>query len=161
MNAKELAKLLEVVVRKVVREELKPILTEVKKSRKPLLSEKPNKNKPLSEIIDNVPLKKKPNMNFSKNSTLNDILLETYDSGEWKNLNGKTFTSNQAQGFDRAAMASMLGYGDEHSRLNSMTPTIDPEGNPMNVNLEGTAIGDALTKDYSQLMKAINSKKGK
>ena len=83
------------------------------------------------------------------------------ERNEWKNLNGKTFTSNQAQGFDRATMASMLGYGDEHSRLNSMTPTIDPEGNPMNVNLEGTAIGDALTKDYSQLMKAMNAKKGK
>jgi hypothetical protein len=31
----------------------------------------------------------------------------------------------------------------------------------MNVNIEGTAVGDALTKDYSALMKTINAKKGK
>ena len=40
-------------------------------------------------------------------------------------------------------------------------PTLDPEGRPMNVNIEGTPVGDALTKDYSALMKTINAKKGK
>lgn len=39
MKAKELAQLLELVVRKVVREELKPILSEVKKSQKPIIRE--------------------------------------------------------------------------------------------------------------------------
>ena len=30
----------------------------------------------------------------------------------------------------------------------------------MNVNLEGTGVGKALTRDYSALMKKLNNKKG-
>ena len=39
MKAKDLAQLLEVIVRKVVREELKPMLKEMKKSQKPIIKE--------------------------------------------------------------------------------------------------------------------------
>ena len=39
MKAKQLADLLEVIVRKVVREELKPILKEIKQSSKPVIKE--------------------------------------------------------------------------------------------------------------------------
>ena len=40
MKAKELAQLLELVVRKVVKEELKPILKEIKQSSKPIIKER-------------------------------------------------------------------------------------------------------------------------
>lgn len=169
MKAKELAQLLEIIVRKVVREELKPILAEVKKSPKPLVKERIIEKKikefdPLdvSDVLETERLKKQlPTMKFSENSMLNSMLNETYESGEWKTLDSRTFTSNQAQGFNRAAMAEMLGYGSGTPTVQNMTPTIDPEGNPMNVNIEGTAVADALTKDYSALMKTINAKKGK
>ena len=39
MKAKDLAQLLEIIVRKVVREELKPMLKEIKNNRKPIITE--------------------------------------------------------------------------------------------------------------------------
>lgn len=168
MKAKELAQLLEVIVRKVVREEMKPILAEVKRASKPTITEK---RKPRREVAKD-PLdinvsellkserKQKPKQKFSNNPMLNSLLSETADSGEWRDV-GDTFTSNQAQGFNRAAMAEMLGYGDGTPTTNNMVPNVDPEGRPMNVDIEGTAVGEALTRDYSALMKTINAKKGK
>lgn len=169
MKAKQLADLLEIVVRKVVREELKPILKEIKQSSKPVIKERVVEKQikefdPLdvSDVLETERLKKQtPKMEFSKNPMLNDMLNETAQSGEWRNLDGRTFTSGQAQGFSREMMAEKLGYGNGKPTAQNMTPTVDPDGNPMNVNIEGTAVADALTKDYSALMKTINAKKGK
>ena len=169
MKAKQLADLLEVIVRKVVREELKPILKEIKQSSKPVIKEnkvkeitKPFDPLDVSDVLETERLKKQnPTMEFSKNPMLNEMLNETAESGEWKNLDGRTFTSGQSQGFNRQVMAEKLGYGSGKPTAQNMTPTIDQDGNPMNVNIEGTAVGDALTKDYSKLMKTINAKKGK
>lgn len=164
MKAKDLAQLLEVIVRKVVREELKPILSEVKKSSKPMIKETKKKKRVIKKdplnvdhIFEQAP---KKTQTFSKNSMLNDMLNETANSGEWRDMDSM-FTSGQAQGFNRAQMAEALGYGDGVATTQNMMPTTDPDGRPMNVNIEGTAVGDALTRDYSGLMKAINAKKGK
>ena len=164
MKAKELAQLLEVIVRKVVREELKPILKEVKQSSKPIIRERAVDNSKVTkdplDISGLLETKKPKVQKFSENPLLNDMLNETAQSGEWRNMDS-TFTSQQAQGFNRAQMAEMLGYGDGVATTTNMTPTVDPDGNPMNVNIEGTAVGNALTRDYSSLMKTINAKKGK
>ena len=105
MKAKDLAQLLEVIVRKVVREELKPILSEVKKSQKPIIKEiksKKVKVDPLdiniSEIIAEDRKVSKPK-SFIKNPMLNEMLNETHQSGEWRNMDGNPYTSNQAQSF--------------------------------------------------------------
>ena len=168
MKARQLAELLEVIVRKVVKEELKPILNEIKKSSKPIIREIKSTSvtkqfDPLdvSEVLETERLRKQsPKMKFSENSMLNDMLNETAESGEWRTMDS-TYGSNQAQGFNRSAMAEMMGYGSGVPTAQNMMPTTDPDGRPLNVNIEGTAVGDALTKDYSQLMKAINAKKGK
>jgi len=168
MKAKQLADLLEVIVRKVVREELKPILKEIKQSSKPVIKEnkvkeitKPFDPLDVSDVLETERLKKQnPTMEFSKNPMLNEMLNETADSGEWRTMDS-TFGANQAQGFSRQTMAEQLGYGNGVPTAQSMMPTVDPDGNPLNVNIEGTAVGDALTKDYSKLMKTINAKKGK
>jgi hypothetical protein len=164
MKAKELAQLLEVIIRKVVREELKPILKEVKQSSKPVIRERVVDNSKITkdplDISGLLETKKPKTQKFSENPLLNDMLNETAESGEWRNMDS-TFTSQQAQGFNRTQMAEMLGYGDGVATTTNMTPTLDPDGKPMNVNIEGTAVGDALTRDYSSLMKTINAKKGK
>lgn len=157
MKAKELAQLLELVVRKVVREELKPILSEVKKSKKPIIREVKSKKVRvekdpldinLSEILAEAPHVETEQKTFVKNPMLNEMLNEVADSGEWRNLNdSNSFTSNQAQGF-------MQG--------NSTVPTTDIDGKPIDTNNpEVAAAVGAMTKDYSQLMKAIDKKKGR
>jgi hypothetical protein len=165
MKAKDLATLLELIVRKVVKEELKPILKEVRNSSKPIIKEvhKPKRRDPLdiSHVLEesraNTP-KAKPTQEFTKNPTLNSILNETANDGEWRNMDGQ-FGANQAQGFNRAGMADALGYGDGQS---NMIPTTDIDGRPVDTNNEQVAaVGAALTKDYSALMKTINAKKGK
>ena len=161
MKAKELAQLLELVVRKVVKEELKPILKEIKQSSKPIIKEravtKPTavKKDPL-DISGLLETKKSKVQKFSENPLLNDMLNETMNDGEWRNMDAQ-FGSNQAQGFDRAHMASALGYGEQ-----SVIPTTDADGKPVDMDvLKTSGVADALTRDYSGLMKAINSKKGK
>ena len=165
MKAKELATLLELIVRKVVRDELKPLLKEVRKSSKPIIKEvrKTKQRDPLdiSHVLEesraSTP-KAKTNKEFTKNPTLNSILNETANDGEWRNMDSQ-FGANQAQGFNRAGMSEALGYGDTQQ---SMMPTTDIDGRPVDTNNEHVAaVGAALTKDYSALMKTINAKKGK
>lgn len=154
MKAKELAQLLELVVRKVVREELKPILSEVKKSQKPIIREVKSKKVRvekdpldinLSEILSESPVRETEKKTFMKNPMLNDMLNEVADSGEWRNMDGNSYTSNQAQSF-----------------MQGSVPTTDIDGRPIDTNNEkvAAAVG-AMTKDYSQLMKAIDKKKGR
>tara|TARA_B100000900_G_C20512294_1_gene688560 strand:+ start:665 stop:1183 length:519 start_codon:yes stop_codon:yes gene_type:complete len=171
MDTRQTVKLIEAIVRKVVREELRPIIKEVKQT-------KPKKTKRVKKVKDVDPFdvshiftnngtineqtsKPKPKKNFSKDKVLNGLLTETYESDEWRNMNGNSmYTSQNAQGFGRANMAEMIGYGSSQPTVNNMAPTVDPDGRPMDVNLEGTGVGKALTRDYSALMKKLNSKKG-
>ena len=128
----------------MVREELKPILNEVRQS-KPTLEkvqrvDEVEKFDPfdVSHIVENKQKHKpKPKKTFSKDKVLNGLLTETYESDEWRNINGnQPFMAQQAQGFGARV------------------------GRSVDVNLEGTGVGKALTRDYSSLMKKINSKKG-
>ena len=173
MKAKELAQLLELIVRKVVREEIRPLLNEVRKSSNPVIKEtrppagkqlrKPKEIDPLdvSHIFAAVPsaVVKKKQTEYTKNSMLNSILNETAESGEWKTMEGQ-FDQNQAQGFNyRDGMAESIGYGNAPM---NMMPTTDIDGRPVDTNNEQVAaVGTALTKDYSALMKVINAKKGR
>lgn len=153
MKAKDLAQLLEVIVRKVVREELKPILSEVKKSQKPIIKETKSKSKRVNDPLD-IDMKtilaieenkkvSKPKK-FTNDRVLNQLLNETHQSGEWRTMDGKPFTSNQAQNF--------MGGGT----------TEDIDGRPVDTsNPEVANVMGAITKDYSQLMKAIDKKKGR
>ena len=153
MKAKELAQLLELVVRKVVKEELKPILKEIKQSSKPIIKEravtKPTavKKDPL-DISGLLETKKSKVQMFSENPLLNDMLNETMNDGEWRNMDAQ-FGSNQAQGF--------VG-----GNSNTIAPTVDIDGRPVDTNNEEVAnVMGAMTKDYSALMKAIDNKKGR
>jgi len=161
MKARQLSKLVEAIVRKVIREELKPIIMELNESKrtktKKTITKKPKKKVDpfdVSNVLNEhrVKSKSKPAPKFAKDSMINQLLTETYNTDEWRDMNGSnSFTSQNAQAF---------GYGSQDATPINMTPSVDPEGRPVNVDLEGTAVGAALTRDYSALMKKINSKKG-
>ena len=168
MKARELSKLLEVIVRKVIREELKPIIMELNeskktKTKKPIVRKTKKKADPfdVSNVLNEHRVKSKPKVKFAKDSMINQLLTETYDNDEWRDMNGSNmFTSQNAQAFGGGNMGEVVGNGSKVATVNNMTPSVDPEGRPMNVNLEGTGVGKALTRDYSALMKKLNNKKG-
>ena len=157
MKAKDLAQLLEVIVRKVVREELKPIITEIKRASKPLIKETKSKSKTVKDPLDidsseifkeeKVSTPSKPKT-FVKNPMLNEMLNQTMNDGEWRTMDSQ-FGSNQAQ-----------RWVDNGST--SAAPTQDIDGRPVDTsNPEVANVMGAITKDYSQLMKAIDKKKGR
>jgi hypothetical protein len=101
--------------------------------------------------------KQKPKQNklFGGNSALSSVLNETYQSGEWRDINGgHSFTSDMAQGFS--------SMNNTMNTANSVVQDVD--GNAISMDRlsqtpHGEAVVNALTKDYSQLMQAINNKK--
>ncbi len=119
-----------------LRDELKPTITEHKER----MVEVPNnpmpesaKNSLREKIMGTQPIKKP--VNFTSNSALNDLLNETA-AGDTNTESGNA-PVNMAQPFASAA--------------------------PMPIETTGMpeSVANAVTRDYSGLMKAINKKKGK
>ena len=134
---------LRLMVREIVREEVALTMKEV-----------------IKEIIGGKPQsqpKPKPKKKYySKNKVLNDVLNETAmgDGGEdWKTMGGTTYTSNR--------MNEIMGnsYGDMmngNQKPNADTMVRSMGGNPDAV---GDTLKNALTRDYSELVKAMDKKK--
>ena len=152
MEAKSFIKLLRKVIREevqhVVRKEFRALLTEQKINHKQVIDH----GLKLSEISNNP----KPKRKFSKNTMLNGILNETAASPpsqemtDWGTMN---FKSEMAESYGTQAQSNTQMMPLAASGIN---------GEPVNMNNESTAaVVNAMTKDYSALMKAIDKKKGK
>jgi len=144
------AKTFENLIRKVIREEIDYALRrEIKSLKEDLRDElKPNiiehtermvevpQQSSLKEkIMGKSPIKQRPKQNFVGNSTLNDLLNETA-AGD-TNTQSAMAPVSLSQPFSSGAPLPM-----------------DTTGMP-------TEVANAVTRDYSSLMKAINKKKGK
>ena len=145
MTKKNLVK----VIRKLVREEVK------KEVGKILISE--NKIKAIPRKKSNIKPKKKVTY-IKENKSLNDILNETVgltqgQQEEYPDMGGKQYTTDN--------MADLLGYGDiaspELKRDKVAAQTLAEKG--VTPDQVGDGVVNALTRDYSDLMKVIN--KGK
>lgn len=159
MNSKDFIQALRKVIREevqtAVRTEINNILneqtTKPAATKKPLYTETYKPKKPAA-------VKKQ----FTANPTLNELLNETAG-----------FTNEGP----RAYMEESVNYNDfsewptmPTNRISkapaSMIPTVDAEGRRVDTSKlaqteAGQAVVQALTKDYSALMKAIDKKKGK
>ena len=152
MNKKELIKIIELVVRKEVKKQMTEIFINDKEEIK--LSETISKPKP-KKVVN------KPKKQYSKNPVLNEVLNNTKPLGssqtdEYPSLGGGVLGSDN--------MAEVLGYGDlgrgqnkERAREMAAVDTIKKAGVSVDAVPEG--VQNALTRDYSGLMKAINKKK--
>jgi hypothetical protein len=151
------AKTFENLIRKVVREEIdyalrreiKSLKEDLRSELKPTITEHTERlvevpNNQMSEIAKNSlrekimgtqPIKQRPKQNFVGNSTLNDLLNETA-AGD-TNTQSAMAPANLSQPFATGAPMPM-----------------DTAGMP-------TEVANAVTRDYSSLMKAIDKKKGK
>tara|TARA_R110002012_G_scaffold158130_2_gene319515 strand:- start:406 stop:855 length:450 start_codon:yes stop_codon:yes gene_type:complete len=147
------AKTFENLIRKVVREEIDYALRREIKSLKEDLRDEvnpriidetlnsqipiPKKNSLKETIMGNTPRKKSVKKQFVSNGTLNDLLNET------------------------AMGDTQLETGVGHSPVSLTEPFAS--GAPMSVETAGMpdSVANAMTRDYSDLMKAIDKKKNK
>jgi hypothetical protein len=142
------AKTFENLIRRVVREEIdyalrreiKSLKEDLRDELKPTITEHKEKivevpedvkNSLKEKIMGTQPLKKRPKQNYTSNNALNDLLNET-------------------------------AAGDTNTQ-SAMAPVSDPfsTGAPMETTGMPTEVANAVTRDYSGLMKAIAKKKGR
>ena len=151
MTTKNLIK----VIRKLIREEVKKEVGKILISERKTISERQIKQ----PIRKKSKIKPKKKVTYTKdNVSLNDILNETVGltkgpQEEYPDMGGKTYTTQN--------MADAMGYGDmaspelQRDKLAAQT-LAEKNVTPDQV---GDGVVNALTRDYSDLMKVIN--KGK
>ena len=153
MKKSDLIKIIELVVRKEVKKQMTEIF--INEEKEISLSETISKPKP-KKVVN------KPKKQYSKDKTLNEVLNNTKPLGapsefdEYPTLGGGVLGSDN--------MAEVLGYGDlgrgqnkEKAREMAAVDTIKKQG--VSVDSVPEDVQNALTRDYSGLMKAINKKK--
>ena len=146
------AKTFENLIRKVVREEIdyslrreiKSLKEDLRDELKPTIIEhterivevpKPTKNTLKEKIMGNAPIKQRPTQNYTSNSALNDLLNETAMGDT--NVESGNAPVNLSQPFATGAPL------------------------PMDTTDIPDSVANAMTRDYSGLMKAIDKKKGR
>ncbi len=146
MNKKQFMKVIREVVRKEVQKEVKKIFIKEQSSPK------------MMDVVSDISNPKRE-VQYTKNKSLNDVLNETVGlsksekkSSEYPTLGGGAF--------DTSRMSEMMGYGksDDMKRDMVAVDTIKKAGK--SVEQVPDHVTNALTRDYSSLMKAMNKKKG-
>ena len=152
MDKNKLRNIIELVVRKEVKKQLSEIF--INEEKEISLSETISKPKP-KKVIN------KPKKQYTKNKALNEVLNNTKPLGsqeqeDYPTLGGGVLGSDN--------MAEVLGYGDlgmgsnkERAREVGAVETIKKQG--VNVDAVPEDVVNALTRDYSGLMKAMDNKK--
>lgn len=170
-------------LRKIIREEVEQavrqefvnfvsLMGETKTTKKKVVKSKPKKKvvsetsikKLVNDIVPNDTPKTKKH--FTSNSVLNNILNET-EGGvpqdgtipqppQQPKEGHEEYPTMGGGVMDKSKMASLLGYGDTNP-AQGMTGT---NGQPINPEQVPEDVVNAMTRDYGDLMKAIDKKKG-
>ena len=93
---------------------------------------------------------------YSKNKVLNDVLNETASnstSEEWKTMGWSKYTSDRINEVVGASYADMM---DSNQKPNADMMVKSMGGNP---DVVSDTLKNALTRDYSELVKAMDKKK--
>ena len=132
------------LIKEVVKQEVKKQITDILINETNIPKVKP--------VVKKRKVEKK---NYTDNPTLNKILNETANQQEdYPTMGGGTFDSNR--------MTELLGYGsgmgnDEVKREVAAASTLQSAG--LNPETAPEHLKNALTRDYSDLIKAIDKKK--
>ena len=147
MNKKQFMKIITEVVRKEVKKEVQKIFIKEETSNR------------LSDIVPEVSEPKETD-HYTKNKSLNDVLNETVglsksdrQQGEYPTLGGGAFDSSR--------MSELMGYGKPEEAKRDMVAVDSLQKAGVRVDQVPEHLTNALTRDYSSLMKAIDKKKGK
>jgi hypothetical protein len=148
MTKKQLVKIIQEVVRREIKKEINEIFIREQKTSEPKLA----------DVISQVS-EPKEKVNYTNNKSLNDVLNETVglskqssEFEEYPTLGGGTF--------DKSKMQELMGYGksDEGKREMGAVDTLKKAGKSVKDVPEH--VTNALTRDYGDLMKALDKKKG-
>ena len=167
MDSKTLIKALKTAVREVIKEELTEILREGLQTTITEMKKPAKSSNMTGQRTQQQPPKRKPAVQFSENkwaSVLNEtdplveqapMAMNSFSDLMNEGVDELSFNSTDAQGFGqmRQNMKSAMGLAPSAAAIME-----DPEtGKTYEVAPE---VQQALTRDYSSLMKAINKKKG-
>ena len=146
MTKKQLVKIIQEVVRREIKKEINEIFIREQKTSEPQLA----------DVIQQKVSEPKEQVKYTNNKSLNDVLNETVglskkQDSEYPTMGGGTF--------DTSRMTELLGYGqtDEVKRDMVAVDTIKKAGR--SVDQVPDHVTNALTRDYSGLMKALDDKK--
>ena len=146
MTKKQLVKIIQEVVRREIKKEINEIF---------INEQKTSNQQQLTDVIPQVS-EHKEDIKYTNNKSLNDVLNETVglsrkQSSEYPTMGGGTFDSSR--------MTELLGYSqpEEVQRDMVAVDTIKKAGK--SVDQVPEHVTNALTKDYSALMKAVDKKK--
>lgn len=158
MDTNKLIKAIQIIVKEEVKKEMvkrekairESILKEVKKSQPKRTNRDPLD---VDEIFEERRQPSKKQM--FKSNGFADLLNETANDGEWRSINGQggVFQASQAQGWGGGINTQQSTFQSTEGRTISADQLQQTEA--------GQAVVNALTRDYSALMKHIDSKKGK
>ena len=171
MSTNKLAQVIRKIVREEVQKEVRAVLNEQKT--KPVTKKDFKSGLQhalgLQDSVERRARKPKNEVQYTKNKMLNNILNETAgdlaagqasrltpETEEYPTMD-KTFTSTNAQMFDKKSLAEKMGYGDMSQggapSVQEMVPKVDTRG----MSNQGVQVDDsvakALTRDYSELVK--------
>ena len=168
MKKKELIKILETLVRKEVKKQVNEIfINEGKKALANRSVEKDEVSSSLTQIAEQEYTQPKPKKReykeYTKNESLNKILNETaggipQGDSEYPTMGGGTYTSDRVHELMGGnPMMMNTPQGKEKARQVGAVESMKARG--VSSEQVGEDVVNALTRDYSGLMKAINKKK--
>ena len=147
MTKKELMKIIQEVVRKEVKKEVQKIF--IKEETSPLLQ----------DAVIKKPKPKKEEISYSSNKTLNKVLNETVGLSKTDNQSEEYPTMGSGV-FDTSRMSELMGYGKPEDVKRDMVAVDTMKKAGVTSEQVPEHVTNALTRDYSDLMKAMD-KKGK
>ena len=165
MKKQELIKIIETVVRKEVKKQVNEIFIKENESSLAELVSSSKIEKEFKEPIRKKQVKPKKEINYTSNEALNKVLNETVggvpqgEAGGYKTMGGGVFDSSKINDvLGRSTGLGNNGVSKEMKREIAAVDSIKKAG--VSVDQVPDHVQDALTKDYSGLMKAIDQKKG-
>ena len=166
MKKQELIKIIETVVRKEVKKQMNEIfIKEENSSSLTELVSKPLTEKEFKEPIKKKQVKPKKEVHYTSNEALNKVLNETVggvpqgEGGGYETMGGGVYDTSNIN--DVLAGATGLGNTAESKEIKREIAAVDSiKKAGISVDQVPDHVTDALTKDYSGLMKAIDQKKG-
>jgi hypothetical protein len=151
MTKKDLVKVIQEVVRREVQKEVKKIFIKEQTS---LTDNAPV----LSEIMEQKVSEPKEEIKYTKNTALNSVLNETVGLSK-KQTHFEEYPTMGGGTFDKSRMSELMGYGQTEEGKRDMVAVDTLQKAGKTVNDVPEHITNALTKDYSGLMKALDKKK--